>query len=278
MNHPETEGTHRIGPYALLRRERTVGGSEVFAARTDEGLLVTVTVVGPELAASPGFRDRFRAAVETARTLSGAYLVPVVDADADAPVPWLATRFTAGLSLRHAVDRHGVLGEPALRVLADGLAQAVATLHAAGTIHGEVGPDSVLLTMDGPRINVLGMPGAAGSPLPSPTDDMFDLGSTVLFAASEGEQDTDALPVSLREVIGGCLYPEPSDRPTAEQLVDYLEHQNLPAPDGGWLPPAVTADMAAAAASVGSAPAGGVQGLIPRCRYAPPGPVSAAGT
>ncbi|MFE9240557.1 PQQ-binding-like beta-propeller repeat protein [Streptomyces sp. NPDC007007] len=272
MNHPGTEGTHRIGPYALLGRERTVGGSELFAARTDEGLLVTVTVVGPELAASPGFRDRFRAAVEVARTLSGAFLLPVVDADADAPAaPWLATRFAAGLSLRHAVDRHGALAEPALRLLADGLARALAALHAAGTVHGEVGPDSVLLTMDGPRISVLGMPGATGSPAPSPTDDIFGLGSTVLFAASGGGQDTGTLPASLREVIAGCLYQELADRPTAEQLVDYLEHQNLPVPGGHWLPPAVTTDMAAAAASVGSASASGVRDP------APPLPVRTAG-
>ncbi|MFI0980874.1 PQQ-binding-like beta-propeller repeat protein [Streptomyces sp. NPDC021093] len=272
MNHPGTEGTQRIGPYVLLQRERTVGGSELFAARTDEGLLVTVTVVGPERAAGPGFRHRFRATVQASRTLSGAFLVPIVDADADAPVPWLATRFTAGLSLRHVVDRHGALAEPALRVLADGLARALATLHEAGTVHGEVDPDSVLLTMDGPRISVLGMPEPAGSPASSPTDDIFALGSTVLFAASGGEQDTGALPASLREVIGGCLYPEPADRPTAEQLVDYLEHQDLPAPAGSWLPAAVTADMAAAAASVGSATGGGARGPVP------PPPVPAAGT
>ncbi|MFD4943775.1 PQQ-binding-like beta-propeller repeat protein [Streptomyces sp. NPDC058409] len=257
MDHPETEGVRRIGPYALLGRERAVGGSEVFAARSDEGLLFTVTVVGPELAGDPGFRDRFRAAVEAARVLSGAFLVPVVDADADAPVPWLATRFTAGLPLRRAVDRHGPLSEPALRVLADGLAQALAVLHAAGTVHGEVSPDSVLLTMDGPRITALGMVEATGSPAPSPTGDMFDLGSTVLFAASGGEPDTGALPVSLRDVIGGCRYPEPPDRPTAEQLVAYLKHQNLPSLKGRWLSPAVTADMAAATAAVGSESAGG---------------------
>ncbi|MFJ4617338.1 PQQ-binding-like beta-propeller repeat protein [Streptomyces sp. NPDC088812] len=226
----------------------------------------------PELAADPGFRDRFRVAVETARTLSGAFLVPVADANADASVPWLVTEFTAGLPLRQAVDRHGALSEPALRVLADGLARALAALHAAGTVHGEVSPDSVLLTMDGPRITALGIVGATGSPAPSPTDDMFDLGSTVLFAASGGEPDTGTLPVSLREVIGGCLYPEPPDRPTAEQLVDYLRLQDLPALEGSWLPPAVTADMAAAAAAVGSASARGGRGLFP------PPPVIAAGT
>ncbi|CAL9624126.1 Outer membrane protein assembly factor BamB [Streptomyces sp. enrichment culture] len=199
-----------------------------------------------------------------ARTLSGACLIPVVDADPDASVPWLATEFTAGLTLRQAVDRHGPLAEPALRVLADGLARALAALHAAGTVHGEVSPDSVLLTMDGPRITALGFVGATGRPVPSPTDDMFELGAAVLFAADGGEPAAGALPASLRDVIGGCLYPESSDRPTAEQLVDYLRRQDLPAPEGSWLPPAVTADMAAAAAAVGPvASRGGAQGAPP---------------
>ncbi|MFF8985317.1 PQQ-binding-like beta-propeller repeat protein [Streptomyces globisporus] len=269
MEVPGAEPNRRIGPYTLLGSGRTVGGGEVFAARTDEGLLVTVTVVGLEPTATPGLRDRFRAAVEAARNLSGAFLVPVVDADVDAPVPWVATRFTAGLSLRHAVDRHGPLAEPALRVLAEGLGRALATLHGSGAVHGELDPDAVLLTMDGPRIGALGVAGATASPPPSPTDDLFALGSTVLYAASGGEQDTDALPASLREVIGGCLYPEAPDRPTAEQLIDYLAHQGLPAPEGGWLPPAVTADMAAAAASAGSARA--PEHLVP------PPPVRAPG-
>ncbi|MFI9243975.1 PQQ-binding-like beta-propeller repeat protein [Streptomyces sp. NPDC053086] len=273
MDHPGADGAQRIGPYALLGRQSTVGGGEVFAARTDEGLLVTVTVVRPELATVPGFGDRLRAAVEAARPLPGPFLLPVVDADADAPVPWLATAFAAGLPLRQAVDRHGPLSEPALRVLADGLGRALAALHAAGTVHGEVSPDSVLLTMDGPRISALGIVGATRNPAPSPTDDVFGLGATVLFAASGGEPDTDALPVSLREVIDGCLYPEPPDRPTAEQLVDYIGRQNLPHLQGSWLPPAVSADLAAATAALGSVSAGGGgRGPFP----APP--VSAAGS
>ncbi|MEU6589881.1 PQQ-binding-like beta-propeller repeat protein [Streptomyces sp. NPDC046881] len=273
MDHPGADGAQRIGPYALLGRQSTVGGGEVFAARTDEGLLVTVTVVRPELATVPGFRDRLRAAVEAARSLSGAFLLPVVDADVDAPVPWLATAFAAGLPLRQVVDRHGPLSEPALRMLADGLGRALAALHAAGTVHGEVSPDSVLLTMDGPRISALGIVGATRSPATSPTDDVFGLGETVLFAVSGGESDTDALPVSLREVIDGCLYPEPPDRPTAEQLVDYLRRQNLPPLQGSWLPPAVSADLASATAALGSVSAGGGgRGPFP----APP--VSAAGS
>ncbi|MET7647919.1 PQQ-binding-like beta-propeller repeat protein [Streptomyces sp. NPDC005426] len=241
-------------------------GSESFTARADEGPLVTVTLVKPEPAADPGFRERFRTAVATARTLSDAFLVPLVDADVDAPLPWVATRFTAGLPLRQAVERHGPLSEPALRMLADGLARALSALHAAGAVHGGVSPDSVLLTMDGPRIQVLGT-AAFGSGPASPASDMFALGTAVLFAASGGTSDTHALPLSLREVIGGCFDPVPPDRPTARQFVTYLSEQNLPVLTNGWLPPEVTADMPAASAEAGG------RGTPP----APPAPPAGAG-
>jgi outer membrane protein assembly factor BamB len=154
-----------------------------------------------------------------------------------------------------------------LRRLALGLAGALSRIHAAGLIHGAVGPDSVLLAVDGPYIAAFDSAGSI-DPGGSSTDDVFDLGATVLFAASGSEQawdgasaDLDAvtsvLPSSLREVIGGCLYPEPWTRPTAEQLIDYLNRQGLPLAVGDWLPAALTADIKAQAAAAPSGLFGG---------------------
>lgn len=271
MDHQDARGGfHRAGPYTLLSRQTTVSGAEVFAARSADGRLVTVTVATPELAAAPGFRDRLRETLDVVRTVSGAFVAPVLDADPDASAPWLATEFMAGVPLRQAVERHGPLPEPALRSLADGIARTLAAVHAAGTVHGDVSPDSVLLVMDGPRIAALGFGGAAtDAQTASPTSDMFALGATVLFAASghepsvagavretpaaaTPEADLGVLPLSLREVIGGCLYPEAQARPTAQQLIDYLRRQELPVPEGSWLPPAVTASLAAVIAAAGS--------------------------
>lgn len=148
-----------------------------------------------------------------------------------------------GLSLRQAVDQYGPLPEPTQRRLAEGMAQALMTIHASGSVHGAVGPDSVLLTTDGPYFAPSKTSGISGSP----PDDMFDLGTTLLYAATgavptwdnaakddrariaELESMTSVLPESLREVIGGCLYPESSTRPTAGQLVDYLKRHEIPA-------------------------------------------------
>lgn len=254
----------RIGPYSLTGGTRTVGDGDVFAGRSDDGQVVSVTVVHPEVAAVPGFRERFRTGVEAARAVSGDFILPVLGADPDAASPWSATALVPGLPLRQAVERHSPLPEPALRQLAGGLATAMARIHAAGLIHHDVGPDSVLLAVDGPYLAAFSLTGVS-EPVGSPMNDMFDLGTTVLFAASgkephwagaaehmptllaELEAVTSVLPSSLREVIGGCLYPDPSTRPTAQQFIDYLDRWGSMVPARDWLPPTLAIDIKALA-------------------------------
>jgi outer membrane protein assembly factor BamB len=263
----EAGDPHRIGPYSLTGKLGTAGAGETFAGRSVGGHFVAVTVVPPEEAAASEFRGRFRTGFAAARAVSGEFIRPVVDADPDAPEPWFATTLVHGVPLRQAVHKYGGLPEPALRRLALGLAAALSHIHAAGLIHGAVGPDSVLLAVDGPYIAAFDSAGSI-DPGGSSTDDVFDLGATVLFAASGSEQawdgasaDLDAvtsvLPPSLREVIGGCLYPDPWTRPTAEQLIDYLNRQGLPVAVGDWLPAALTADIKSRAAAAPSGLSGG---------------------
>jgi hypothetical protein len=95
----------RIGPYRLIGR-LGAGMGMVFAGRSAGGRLVAVKVIRGELAADPEFRVRFGREV-AARSVSGLFTAPVVDADADGPVPWLATAYVAGPSLADAVREHG---------------------------------------------------------------------------------------------------------------------------------------------------------------------------
>ncbi|WP_219151423.1 PQQ-binding-like beta-propeller repeat protein [Amycolatopsis sp. TNS106] len=262
MDKLEAGDLQQAGPYSLIGKWGTAGAGEIFVGRSDDGRVVLVTVVKPEVAAAPEFRERFRARVEAARAVSGDFIAPMVDADPDAQPPWSATAFVRGLPLRRAVNRYGRLAEPALRKVVAGLAQAMTRIHADGLIHADVGPDSVLLTVNGPCISAFGTVDAG-----SPMDDMFDLGATVLFAASGSELErvrgaeldtvTSALPTSLREVIGGCMDPDPSRRPTAEQVVDYLDRQDLPFPSGNWLPVELTAEIEVLAAATESRTVGG---------------------
>ena len=57
----------------------------------------------PHFALDEEFRARFRREVEAARRVGGAWTAPVLDADPEAAVPWVATGYAAGPSLAAAV-------------------------------------------------------------------------------------------------------------------------------------------------------------------------------
>ncbi|WP_327117147.1 serine/threonine protein kinase [Streptomyces sp. NBC_01341] len=153
----------RIGTYRLLRRLGSGGMGQVFLARSDRGRTVAIKLVRPELAAQQQFRDRFRAEVQAARRVGGAWTAPVLDAGVDAAVPWLATGYVAGPSLHRIVSgrpgtavsdsgAYGPLPERSVRALGAGLAGALQDIHAAGLIHRDLKPSNVLMTIDGPRV------------------------------------------------------------------------------------------------------------------------------
>lgn len=82
---------------------------------SQDGRLVAVKQVHPGFAHDPGFRSRFRREVQTSRMVSGAYTAAVMDADPDADLPWLASVFVAGPSLRQAIDAVGPLPVQSVR-------------------------------------------------------------------------------------------------------------------------------------------------------------------
>ncbi|MEV5939137.1 serine/threonine-protein kinase [Streptomyces sp. NPDC051994] len=141
-----------IGAYRLLGRLGAGGMGRVYLGRSAGGRTVAVKVVHPHFALDEQFRARFRHEVEAARRVGGVWTAPVLDADPEAPVPWVATGYVAGPSLTQAVTGHGPLPDRAVRVLGAGLAEALGAVHALGLIHRDVKPSNVLLTLDGPRL------------------------------------------------------------------------------------------------------------------------------
>src|SRR5690242_19833603 len=206
----EAGDPRHAGKYRLLGRLGGGGMGQVFLGQSPGGRLVAVKLIRSELAGDPDFRARFAREVTTARTISGIFTVPVVDADVDGPQPWLVTAFVEGPSLADAVASQGpVPAGPAL-TLAAGLAEGLEVIHAAGVVHRDLKPSNVLLAADGPRIIDFGISQSAdasgltrtgwvaGSPgfmspeqaegIPAgPASDIFSLGSVLVFAVTGSE-------------------------------------------------------------------------------------------
>ncbi|MEW1614052.1 MULTISPECIES: protein kinase domain-containing protein [unclassified Streptomyces] len=154
---------HTIGAYRLLGRLGAGGMGRVYLGRSAGGRTVAVKVVHPHFALDEQFRARFRREVESARRIGAQWTAPVLDADPDAPVPWVATGYVAGPPLSQAITEHGPLPEHAVRALGAGLAEALHAVHGQGIVHRDVKPSNVLLALDGPRLIDFGIARALGA-------------------------------------------------------------------------------------------------------------------
>jgi serine/threonine protein kinase len=247
----------------------------------DGGQRAAVRIVYPGLAADPGFRDALREHVRAAAAAPPWFTAPVLDADTEAVSPWVATGYIDGPSMARYVAEAGPLGEQGAVALATRMAEGLVALHAAGLVHGDLTPSTVLLAEDGPRVIdfgisraveasalthtrlVVGSPGfmspeqAEGREV-GPPSDIFSLGAVLAFAATgQGPFGSGSTPALVYRVVHGGpqLDLVPAEvRSLAERCLakdpalrptaaDLLAAAAHPA--AGWLPTPVTRAMAA---------------------------------
>ena len=266
-----------IGPYRLVGQLGSGGMGRVFLGMSVGGRPVAVKIIRAELAADPEFRSRFSREVAAARRVNGLFTALVVDADVDAPVPWLATAYVPGLSLAETVKERGPLAARSVLSLAAGLAEGLSAIHAAGVVHGDLKPSNVLLAEDGPRVIDFGISRAAGAAPVTPTglvvgspgfmspeqalgkeigplSDVFSLGAVLAFAATgqrpfgtgspvelldrviHGSPRLETVPAEVRLLVLRCLDKDPSQRPTAADLLAEMGAVHV-ATD--WLPESI---------------------------------------
>jgi predicted Ser/Thr protein kinase len=205
---PATDSLPRkIGPYRLIRKIGEGGMGVVYLGTDSSKGQVAIKVLGPAVANDPSARQRLAREVETMRLVRNRYVAEIVDADVDGSSPYIVTRYVPGRTLQDAVREQGPLHGMALDSLAEGLAEGLTAIHAAGVVHRDLKPGNVMLdngqpviidfgiahVPDATRLTktglVMGTPGylapevIEGSPS-SGASDVHAWGGTVAYAAT----------------------------------------------------------------------------------------------
>ncbi|GAA2405183.1 hypothetical protein GCM10010404_74170 [Nonomuraea africana] len=139
----------KVGPYTLLERLGRGGMGEVYLASTRRGERVALKVLH-DLIEDSASRIRLEREVRALRRVESPYVARVIDADLDCVRPYLVMEHIEGDTLLDRVRRSGPLTGADLVQLAQGVAAALAIVHAAGVIHRDLKPANILMGAEGP--------------------------------------------------------------------------------------------------------------------------------
>ncbi|WP_432065852.1 serine/threonine-protein kinase [Streptomyces sp. C10-9-1] len=228
-----------LGGFELLGRIGQGGMGQVYLGESPGGEPAAIKVIKPSVVDSET-RQRFAQEVEILKTIWGARIAALLDADAEADPPWLATEYIEGPDLSRHVARHGPLPSLLTASLGATLAEALATVHKQGLLHRDLKPANVLLGPNGPKIidfglavfaessvsltapnTVVGTPScmppeqARGDRPLTPAADVYALGAVMLFAVS------GHLPYQAANI--NVLFHQVTDPDTAPDLSDVPE-------------------------------------------------------
>ncbi|MDS1271369.1 protein kinase [Lipingzhangella sp. LS1_29] len=253
---PLQEGDPRtVGPYLLIGRAGSGRRGPVYAGvdpRSGENSVVAIRVLSTTVVATPQSRSLLAERLRAISDIDSRCDVPPVAFDVDTDQPWVATRFVPGTPLGQYIRQRGPLREGMLIAAAAGLAEGLSMMHRANVAHGDLTPNNILLSEQGPRILDCALPGDAKSEslaagwrapeqhrgeAPTTAADVFAWGAVLAFSATgrlpfgEGEPhqitervlseepDLEGVPDRLFPLLERALAKDPADRPTVRELI-----------------------------------------------------------
>jgi len=133
----------------------------VHLAAAPDGDRVAIKVLRPQVIGDREARARLEREVATMRRVRSPRVAECLDADPWGSMPYVVTRFVIGIPLTEYVAEYGPLPSARIHSIATGMAEALASVHAAGLLHRDIKPTNVLMERDQPVLIDFGLAMAA---------------------------------------------------------------------------------------------------------------------
>ena len=247
----------RLGSYRILEEIGRGGMGVVYLAEDIRlGRQVALKSLPAAVATQPELRERLRREARAAATISHPSVAVVYALEELDDHLFIASEYVKGETLRSVIARGPLPSERARRIAAD-IAGALSAAHEAGVIHRDLKPENVLIKPDGGvKVVDFGIAQIEGADASRLTRTGFALGTPAYMAPEQllgaavdpradvyawgvvlsemldgrhplersagGQPRTGGSSGTLAAIIGRCLQPDPTARPSARDLLRAL--------------------------------------------------------